>query len=232
MYPLNSPPQETPQATSKAVTPPFSPLLTTPTPKTRIEQARDTAVTFIKAGLVISVGLIAFQWVSASWKLGDRLGKVNIEVWIGLVGAVATTYWTLYSEKEKSKLDLAQENTTINRGLVNTLESRIDSVLLQIAALKSAIAKCEQDIKRLDKDERDLDEKIDQYRYNVLQERLEILKSFYQEICDLHGSVAYLKGLKDGDRPVSVDKINKILTQVADQTKTLETGESEQVETK
>lgn len=222
MYPPNLPPQETQEPQAKATAAAPSPLIPTVPQKTQIEQVKNTAVTFVKTGVIIAIALIVFHWANANYKLGDRLNKVNTEVWIGLIATIATTYWTWYSEREKDKIKLAQENAATNRGLVATLESRIDSVLLQIAALRSSIARSTQQIEKLIQDERNLDEKIDQYRYDVLQERLEIVRSFYQEICNLHSSVSYLKGFKDGDRPVSVDKINEILAQIATQVKTFE----------
>lgn len=171
----------------------------------------------------MTVGIIVFHWGDANFKIGDRFGRVSTEIWAGLVTTVGTTYWAWYSEREKDKIKLAQANAAANsgsiksvsealQGLVTTLSTRIDSTMLQIGAIRTAANKTGAAVERVEDDVSQLDEKIDQYRYDLLTQRLKMFETFYAAICDLRGEVSYLKGLKDGDRPISVEKLNEILT--------------------
>jgi hypothetical protein len=186
------------------------------------------ATTFFKAGAAIAVALIVFQWVNSNTDVRKRIGKVSTEVWIGLVATGATTYWKWYSDHEAEKIATAQNNAAANshtikamseafEEIANRLQRRIDSLMLQMSSLRASQTESAQALESLNVNERALDEKIDQYRYDVLKERLEIVKSFYSEISDIHAAVNYLKGFKEGDRSVSMEKLSTVLEQVAEQ---------------
>ena len=206
------------------------------------EQAKNTAITFVKSGVFVAIALIIFHWANFNYKVGDKLSKVNTEVWIGIVVTIATTYWQWYSEKEKEKLKAAQaraaENTaTIKsvsdtfQALVTKLDGRVSSVMVQIAQIRGDMTQLTADIEGLKRGERTLDQKIDDNRYEVLRERFDLLKSFSEEICQLHASISYMRGFREGDRPVSVDKLNTILEEVASQVRRLEDIPSDTTQT-
>lgn len=203
----SSPPNSTPPTTNETppplpLPPPISP------PKGRRKEATSTAIAFIRIGLIVAIGLIVFQWADRRYKVGEKIGKVSAEVWIGIVVTGATTYWQWYSEREKDKLEAARERAAANAATIKTvsesfqvsvkqLEGRIDSLMLQQATTKARFTEQSETLKALEKSDRLLDEKIDNYRYEVLQERFALLKSFYDEIRSIHGQVAYLKGQKE-----------------------------------
>lgn len=191
------------------------------------QEARQTALTFVKSGLFVGLAIIVFHWGNTNYKIGDRLSKVNTEVWIGIVVTVATTYWQWYSEREKDRVKAAQANAAVNsatikavseafEALVKRLENRIDSVLLQIAQVKQDQAENNQAVDALQDNDRNLTRMITDARQEYLEERLEIVRAFYGEICQLNASVSYLRGYKEGDRPLSTEKLNEILSLVAE----------------
>lgn len=235
MSPPNTSPNNQPSDSTELATAPLTNINPTKlrSGKTTREQAQNTALTFFKSGIFVAIALILFHWANFNFKVADKLSKVNTEVWIGIVVTIGTTYWQWYSEKEKDKLKAAQakaaENTatikTVSdtfQALVAKLDGRVSSIMVQIAQLRSDLAEVIGDIEGLKAGERVLDQKIDDNRYEVLRERFDLLKGFSEEICQLHASISYIRGYREGDRPVSVDKLNDILEGVASQVKQLE----------
>jgi vacuolar-type H+-ATPase subunit I/STV1 len=221
-----SPPNSTP-TTSEA----------TPLPslkKGRRKEAASTAIAFIRIGLIVGVGLICFQWADRRYKVSEKIQKVDTEVWVGVAVTALTTYWQWYSEKEKKKLEKAQEKMINNAAsirtvsqefetLVKRLEGRIDSLMLQQASLKASLTETSEIIKAMEKCDRLLDEKVDNYRYEVLQERFSLLQSFYEEIRSIHGQVAYLKGQKEASSQAeSLKRLQVALNSVSNKIETLE----------
>jgi len=226
------------------MTPTFPPNSTPPTnetpppivtpPRGRRKEATSTIIAFVRIGLIVAIGLIVFQWADRRYKVGEKVSKVGTEVWIGIVVTAATTYWQWYSEREKDKLEQARERATANAATIKTvsesfeamvkrLEGRIDSLMLQQASLRGSFAEHGEIIKALEKSDRLLDEKIDNYRYEVLQERFALLKSFYDEIRSIHGQVNYLKGQKDAiSQTESLKRLQQALKGVENKVKAME----------
>ena len=214
-----------------------SPPNSTPTtdlPKRKTKKLQSTAIAFFRIGIVVSIGIIVFHWADSRYKLREKVAKVNTEVWVGIIATVATTYWQWYSDKEKDKLEQAREKATTNatsirtvsqefETLVKRLEGRIDSLMLQQASLKASLTETSEIIKALEKCDRLLDEKVDNYRYEVLQERFSLLQSFYEEIRSIHGQVAYLKGQKEASSQAeSLKRLQLALNSVSTKIETLE----------
>lgn len=197
-------------------------------PPRKSDQAMHGVLTFLKSGLVITVTLIVFNWGNGQFRLEDKLGKVKTEVWIGLLTTIATTYWSWYSDREQEKMKQAKALAASNAAsikaisevfekLVKKLENRLDSVMLQLAAIRQSQGEAQDAIAGLDKEGRDLDEKIDKYRYDVLRERIEIHKIFYAEIRDIHAAVNYLRGLSHSASHPTIKSFDESLMQVASQ---------------
>lgn len=201
------------------------------------DEIKSTAFTFIKTGFVVVLLIIVFQWADRNYKIRAEAQKVKVELWLGLAGAIAKTYWTWHSNREKIKLELTISTAAANtasikavsesfENLVKRLESRIDSVLLQIADIRSSQAENIQVIEKFEESESELEKRIGDYRYEALKERAEILKGFYDEICALHAQLNFIRGVKEGDRqPISVNQLNQIITALYDKIKLLETSE-------
>lgn len=173
----------------------------------------------------MAIAFILFQWAGSKYKLDSKLKSVNIEVWIGLIITFTTTYWEWYAENQKEKVKQTQENQVLNSELIKRLEGRIDSLMMQLAQVRAAQSDNSGVIQTLQAQERALDDKIDAYRYQVLEERFKLLSGFNDEICKLHTDVAYIKGHRDGDSEallrsadrISSDRLQEVLKEVATQ---------------
>lgn len=187
-----------------------------PTKKLNLQTVKTTSFRFVRTGLIVAIAFILFQWAGSKYKIDSKLKSVNIEVWIGLVITITTTYWEWYAENQKEKVKQTQENQVLNSELIKRLEGRIDSLMMQLAQVRAAQSDNSGVIQTLQTQERALDDKIDAYRYQVLEERFKLLSGFNEEICKLHTDVAYIKGHRDGDRIFS-ERLQDILKEVATQ---------------
>lgn len=190
------------------------------------KQASKTFLAFLKNSAVVCLGLIVFHWASVNFKIDQRLKKVNIEIWISISLALTSTWWEWWRSNEQEKIAIAQRNAETNgtkikavsekfEDLVWKLDGRIASLLLQYAQLKKDQDETEKALRQLEESERSLDRKIAHSRHDILQERIAILNSFYTEMRELHSSVSFLRGLKEAERPDSIDKLNSTLLEIS-----------------
>jgi hypothetical protein len=189
---------------------------------TKVNQA--VIFTFLKSALAVSILIILINWVTITFRLDKRLRNINLEVWIGLILTLGTTYLQFNTEREREKLQGAEEKSKENRKIIEAiskqsdeanavLKSRIDSLLIQMAQIKQDQNAINQKLDALEYGDRALEKTMADYRLQYHKERIELIKSFYVEFCQVNGSLAYLKGHKDGNYNASTEnRLESILT--------------------
>lgn len=170
---------------------------------------KEAAATFVKAASIITLGLLVFNWVASRYNIKRQLEKVSGEVWLGTATAIAIPVFQWYKSREQEEIKLAQDQAKIGaerietirkevREAITRLESRYNATLIALDELRKDVRELAEVLQATDQRNLELDEKIDQYRYQVLQERLEIIKEVYKELCSLHSSLSYMKGRSSG----------------------------------
>ena len=170
---------------------------------------KEAVATFVKAAAVIALGLLSFNWVANRYNIKEQLKKVSGEVWLGTATAIAIPVFQWYKSKEQEEIKLAQEQARVGvqqieaarkevREAITRIEGRHNATLIALDELRKDVKELAEVLQATDQRNLELDEKIDQYRYQVLQERLEIIKEVYKELCSLHSSLSYMKGRSSG----------------------------------
>jgi hypothetical protein len=176
------------------------------------KKTREYCFVIIKVTLGVVLFLIALNWLKGQG-LAGRLSKISTEVYVTLIGAIGGAFWKFYTDNEKSKQSIAQSNALASTQAIKNLENRIDSALLQIQDLRSMQLDDTNNIDKL-KDEL-LRSKIAiaEQRHQLLVERVEILQEFYDQICKIHASLSFKKGIDEGiDRVLSknIEELRKL----------------------
>lgn len=172
---------------------------------------RKSASTFIKAGLVIAIAIVLFDWIGKQYNIKGQVETISNEVWLGTATTVIVTYFQWYKSQEKEAVEAVEKQIITNRKLVGNLETRISSVMLQVSGFKSDLDELSKAMQATDRRNLELDEKIDQYRYQVLSERLEIVFKVYEELCNIHSTINYVRGMQQSG---SADNIRAIANEI------------------
>lgn len=191
------------------------------TPSAVVNLAKSPKPTIKKAtakDYIISVGSITGLAVFAlliynglrTTFIGDRLSKVNTEIWITLGAGALGGFWKWQTEKEKIKLETAQANAITNAQAIKALEYRIDVALTQVQNLRSIQLDDTSNIDELKKSINDLHTEIADHRHKLLLERIELIQEFYREICQIHSHISYSKGMSEGMQRVMSDTVQQL----------------------
>lgn len=185
-------------------------------------------------GVVILI-IIAFDGLKAT-QLGNKLVKVNTEIWLTLSAGGLGAFWKFYTENAKVRIAVTQANAIANANAIQALDMKVDSALIQIQELRSIQLNDTVEIQKLEKNLGDevkklqlaitdesshLQESITDIKFDLssarqqaLLERIEIIQEFYKEICQIHCHISYHKGIASG--------IEKVLNKNTKEAKILE----------
>lgn len=180
---------------------------------------QEYAVSIGKIVGVVVLILVAFNGLKTTY-IGNRLSKVNTEIWITLTVAAAGAFWKFYTENEKTKIAITQANAIANAKAIQALDMKVDSSLGQIQDLRSIQLSDTVEIQKLEKnlqaevkklqlaitdESTQLQESITNLKFDLssarqqaLLERIEIIQEFYKEICQIHCHISYHKGIASG----------------------------------
>lgn len=177
--------------------------------------------------------IITLQWVINNSQLADKLKKISIDFYIGSALTVLLYALQTWRDTQKEHTEFIELREDENRKIIDkekdklqdaigVLENRIDSLIIQITALKAVQIENINLIKSLQDENKKLNNELKDFKYSVLDERSKILKSVHQEICTVYSEINYIKGTIEGT-PISVDRLEDKLNNLAN--KLLESNE-------
>lgn len=185
-----------------------------PQEKSIQEKVTSTSILFARNTIVATLVVIALHWADINFKIFDRFLKLGNEFIASALLGVVSTVAQSYVEREKEKIEIAQQNSLANNELITRLttrlENQINSLMLQNTQVSANLNDLYGGLELAKRDERALDQKVDENHYDVQKERFKLLKLFYEEIMQIKVDLAYLKGVNEGDS-LSMAKLNALM---------------------